>query len=101
MRWVLKFWKITASGFDQIQNSSDLGMRYNSSSNPEMYSYHLKLGWTLSTEEGVTLLIGKNADKTHYSNYSGTPLSSTTYKIVFNIFLLRLPPYTEEIIGEY
>jgi hypothetical protein len=76
-------------------------MRYNSSSNPEMYSYHLKLGRTVSTEEGVTLLMGKNASKTHYSNYSGTLLLSTTYKIVFNIFLLRLPPNTEEITGEH
>jgi len=45
--------------------------------------------------------MGKNANKTHYSNYSGTPLLSTTYKIVFNIFLLRLPSHTEEIIGEH
>jgi len=34
-------------------------------------------------------------------NYSGIPLLSTAYKIVFNIFLLRLPPYTEEINGEH
>jgi len=45
--------------------------------------------------------MGRNADKTHHSNYSGTPLLSTAYKIVFNIFLLRLPPCTEEIIGEH
>jgi hypothetical protein len=45
--------------------------------------------------------MGKNANKTHYSNYSGTPLLSTTYKTVFNIFLLRLPPNTEEITGEH
>jgi hypothetical protein len=43
----------------------------------------------------------KNTNETHYSNYSGTPLLSTTYKIVFSIFLLRLPPYTEEITGEH
>jgi hypothetical protein len=45
--------------------------------------------------------MGKNADKTHYSNYSGIPLLQTTYKIVFNMFLLRLPSYREEIVGEH
>jgi len=35
------------------------------------------------------------------SNYTGIPLLSTTYKIVSNIPLSGLTPYTEEITGDH
>jgi hypothetical protein len=38
-------------------------------------------------------------DKADCSNYRGISLSSTSYKIVSNIFLSRVSPYIDEIIG--
>jgi hypothetical protein len=35
------------------------------------------------------------------SNYRGISLLSTSYKIVFNIFLSRLSPYIDEVIGDH
>jgi hypothetical protein len=40
-------------------------------------------------------------DKTDCSNYRGISLSSTTYKILSNILLSRLTPYTADVIGDY
>ena len=40
-------------------------------------------------------------NKTNCSNYKGTSLLPTTYKILSNILLSRLTPYTEEIIGDH
>jgi hypothetical protein len=52
-------------------------------------------------KESIIVPIYKNGDKTDRSNYRGTTLLSTTYKILSNILLLRLTPYAEEIIGEH
>jgi hypothetical protein len=52
-------------------------------------------------KESVIETIYKEGDKTDYSNYRGISLSSTTYKILSNIFLSRLTPYAEEIIGDH
>jgi hypothetical protein len=43
----------------------------------------------------------KKGDKTECSNYRGTSLLSTSYKILSNILLSRLSPYTDEIIGDH
>jgi hypothetical protein len=40
-------------------------------------------------------------DKTDYSNYRGISLLSTSYKILTNILLSRLIPYTDEITGDH
>jgi hypothetical protein len=45
--------------------------------------------------------IYKKSDKTDCSNYRGISLLITTYKILSNILLSRLIPYTQEIIGDY
>ena len=42
----------------------------------------------------------KKSDKTDCSNYGGTSLLSTKYKIFSNILLSRLTPYAAEIIGD-
>ena len=48
----------------------------------------------------IILHIYRKGDKTDCSNYSGTSLLPTTYKILPNILLSRLTPYAEEIIGD-
>jgi hypothetical protein len=40
-------------------------------------------------------------DKTECSIYKGIPLLPTTYKILSNILLSRVTPYTDEIIGDH
>jgi hypothetical protein len=35
------------------------------------------------------------------SDYRGIPLLSTSYKVLLNIFLARLTPYADEIIGDH
>ena len=40
-------------------------------------------------------------DKTDCNNYRGISLLPTTYKILSNILLSRLTPYTKEIIGDH
>ena len=44
--------------------------------------------------------IYKKGDKTDCNNYRGISLLPTTYKILSNILLSRISPYTEEIIGD-
>jgi hypothetical protein len=39
-------------------------------------------------------------DKTECTNYRGTSLLPSSYRIVSNIFLSRLIPYADEIIGD-
>jgi hypothetical protein len=51
--------------------------------------------------ESVIVPIYKKGDKTDCSNYRGTSLLSTTYKILSNILLSRLTSYAEEIIGDH
>jgi hypothetical protein len=43
--------------------------------------------------------IHKKGDETDCSNYRGISLLSTSYKILSNIFLSKLIPYADEIIG--
>jgi len=43
----------------------------------------------------------KKADKTDCSTYRGKSLLSTTYTALFNILLLLLAPYAEEIVGDH
>jgi hypothetical protein len=45
--------------------------------------------------------IHKKGDKTDCSNFRGTSLLSTTYKILSNILLSRLTPNAEEIIADH
>jgi hypothetical protein len=52
-------------------------------------------------KESVIVPIYKKGDKTDCSNYRGTSLLSTTYKILSNILLSMLTPYGEEIIGDH
>jgi len=49
----------------------------------------------------ITVPVYKRGDKTDCSNYRGTSLLPTTYKILSNILLSRLTPSAEEIIGDY
>jgi hypothetical protein len=50
-------------------------------------------------KESVSVPVHKKGDKTSSSNYQGISLLSTSYKILSNILLSRLTPYTEEIIA--
>jgi hypothetical protein len=52
-------------------------------------------------KESVIVPIYKKGDKTDCSNYQGTSLLSTTYKILSNNLLSRLTTNAEEIIGEH
>jgi hypothetical protein len=50
-----------------------------------------------------TVIVHKNGDKTHRSNYSylGISLLSTLYKFLSNILLSNLSPYIDEFIGDH
>jgi hypothetical protein len=50
-------------------------------------------------KESIVAPSDKKGDKTDCSNYRGTSLLSTSYKIVSNILLARLIPSADEIIG--
>jgi len=52
-------------------------------------------------KESVIVPIYKKGDKTGFSNYRGISLLPSTYKILSNILLQRLTPYTDEIIGDH
>jgi hypothetical protein len=52
-------------------------------------------------KESITVPIHKKGDKTDCNNYRGISLLSTAYKILFNILLVRLTPYVNEIIGDH
>jgi hypothetical protein len=52
-------------------------------------------------KESILVPICKKGDKTGCSNYQGISLLSTSYKILSNIFLARLTPYVNEIIGDH
>jgi hypothetical protein len=52
-------------------------------------------------KECIIVPIYKKGDKMYYSNYQGISLLSTSYKTLSNIFLSRLTPYVEEIIGDH
>jgi hypothetical protein len=52
-------------------------------------------------KESIIVPIYKKGNKTDCSNYRGISLLSTSYKILFNIFLSRLTPYVDEIIGDH
>ena len=52
-------------------------------------------------KESIIVPIYKKGDKTDCNNYRGISLLPTTYKILSNILLSRLSPYTEEIIGDH
>jgi hypothetical protein len=43
----------------------------------------------------------QKGDKIDCSNYRGMSLLSTSYNILYNIFLSRLIPYADEIIGDH
>jgi hypothetical protein len=51
-------------------------------------------------KESTIVPIYKKGDETDCSNYRGISLLSTSHKILSNIFLSRLTPYVDEIIGE-
>jgi hypothetical protein len=50
-------------------------------------------------KESIVVPIYKKGDKTYCNNYWGISHLPTTYKILSNILLSRLIPYTEKIIG--
>ena len=50
-------------------------------------------------KESIIVPIYKKGHKTDCSNYTGISLLPTTYKILSNILLSRLTPYTEEMTG--
>jgi hypothetical protein len=52
-------------------------------------------------KESIIVSIYKKDNKTDCNNYKGISLSPTTYKILSNILLSRLTPYTEEITGDH
>jgi hypothetical protein len=52
-------------------------------------------------EDSIIVPVHKKADKTDCNNYHGISLLSTSYKILSNIFLSRLGPYIDEIIGDH
>ena len=52
-------------------------------------------------KESNIVPIYKKGDTTDCNNYRGISLLPTTYKILSNILLSRLSPYTEEIIGDH
>jgi hypothetical protein len=53
-------------------------------------------------KESTVIPIHKKGDKTDCSNYQGISLLSTSYKILSNILLSRLIPYTDdEITGDH
>jgi hypothetical protein len=52
-------------------------------------------------KESIIVPVYKKGDKTDCSNYRGISILSTAYKILSNILLSRLTPYTEEITGDH
>jgi len=52
-------------------------------------------------KESIIVPIYKKSEKTDHSNYGGTLLLPTTYKMLSNIFISSLTPYVEEIIGDH
>jgi hypothetical protein len=52
-------------------------------------------------KESIVVPIHKKGDKTDCIYHRGITLLSTSYKILSNILLARLPPYADEIIGDH
>jgi hypothetical protein len=52
-------------------------------------------------KELIVVPMYKKGDKTHYSNYQGISLLSTSFKILSNILLSRLIPYADEFTGDH
>jgi hypothetical protein len=52
-------------------------------------------------KESIIVPIHKKGDKTDCKNYHGISLLSTSYKILSDILLSRLSPYTDEIIADH
>jgi len=52
-------------------------------------------------KKSIIVPIHKKGDETDCNNYRGISLLPTTYKILSNILLSRLIPYTKEIIGDH
>jgi hypothetical protein len=66
----------------------------------------IKLTWNkeelpLQWKESIEVPIHKKGDETDCSNYQGISLLSTSYKVLSNILLGRLTPYTDEVIGDH
>jgi hypothetical protein len=57
---------------------------------------HMADQWTWS----IIVPVHKKGDKTDCNNYCGKSLS-TSYKILLDMLLSRLSPYTDEIIGDH
>jgi hypothetical protein len=49
----------------------------------------------------ITVPVYKQGDKTGCNSYRGISLLSNTYKMLSNILLSRLTPYSEEITGDH
>jgi hypothetical protein len=52
-------------------------------------------------KESNIVPVHRKGDETDCNNYRGISLPSTSYKMLSNILLSRLGPYTEEIIGDH
>jgi hypothetical protein len=52
-------------------------------------------------KESIIVPIHKKGDKTDCSSNRGISLLQSSYKILSNVFLLRLSPYVDEIIWDH
>ena len=92
-----------SSGTDQIQ-----GELFKAGGRTIRYQIHKRIVSIWNKEElpeewkeSIIVPIHKKGDKTDCNNYRGISRLPTMYKILSNILLSRLTPYTEEIIGDH
>jgi sorting nexin-29 len=52
-------------------------------------------------KEYIIVPMYEKGDKIDCNNYQGISLLSTAYNILYNVLLVRLTPYVNEIIGNY
>jgi len=108
LRWLLKSYKKnihthTHKPPDINQNHAELIQAEGRAIIPEIHTLINSI-WNKEElpeewKESITVPIYKG-DKTYCTDFRGISLLSTTYKILSNILLSRLTPYTEEIIGD-
>jgi hypothetical protein len=60
----------------------------------------IKKNCLVSGKSKLSYLLAKEVNKTDYSNYRGTSLQLTSYKIISSNLLSRLIPYADEIIPD-
>jgi hypothetical protein len=60
-----------------------------------------KEGLSDKWKESIIVPAHKKGDKTDCNNYHGISLLLLSYKILTNVLLSRLGPYTDEILGDH